>query len=356
MTRIRAKSRLCGANRGAATAATLSQRGVVSNQARLRRLATATGAGQVAPASVHETLRGPGRPLDAATRGVFEARFGADLGAVRLHDGAQAAQSARAVGALAYAAGPHVVIGEAAQDGRRARQLLAHELAHVIQSGTAAIPGRLEIGRTDAPEERDAAANAARALAGLPAEPRRGEAGVLRRQTPDDEIKKDAPPLLPLPGGNKFDIVPFLPLPGGKGPTPFDKPGVVNDPSGKGPSLEDLNSGLRSIFGKDKPRYGLNKTDQVPDCSVLETHDSTPTARKYKTFQQYDQERKIFHGPLTKDPWPLLSPGEYDQAIGNCPKSEPAPEPEAPLPKLPREPAPLQDAPPPSLPPGQAYA
>lgn len=82
-------------------------------------------------------LPGSGRPLPAAERGDFEARFGADLSQVRIHDGAAAAGRARAVEADAFTTGSHIVFG----DGRFApstpagRGLLAHELAHVVQGG-----------------------------------------------------------------------------------------------------------------------------------------------------------------------------------------------------------------------------
>jgi outer membrane protein OmpA-like peptidoglycan-associated protein len=88
-----------------------------------------------APASVHEVLRSPGQPLDEATRAYFEPRFGRDFSRVRVHGDARAAESAKAVGALAYTVGRNLVFGAGAyapatDSGRR---LLAHELTHVVQ-------------------------------------------------------------------------------------------------------------------------------------------------------------------------------------------------------------------------------
>ena len=60
--------------------------------------------GQVPPI-VHEVLRSPGQPLDAATRAFMEPRFGHDFSGVRVHTDAQAADSARAVNAQAYTVG-----------------------------------------------------------------------------------------------------------------------------------------------------------------------------------------------------------------------------------------------------------
>jgi hypothetical protein len=91
------------------------------------------------PASVHEVLRSPGQPLDAATRAYFEPRFGHDFSSVRVHADEKAAQSAHSIHAHAYTAGHDIVFGEGkfapAPEGRR---LLAHELTHVVQQGGAA--------------------------------------------------------------------------------------------------------------------------------------------------------------------------------------------------------------------------
>ncbi|MGO9236993.1 MAG: DUF4157 domain-containing protein [Methylocella sp.] len=92
-----------------------------------------------APAIVHNVLGSLGQPLDPATRDFFEPRFGRDFSHVSVHTDARAAASSRAVNALAYAAGHHLVFGEGqyrpdTSDGRR---LLSHELAHVIQQGAA---------------------------------------------------------------------------------------------------------------------------------------------------------------------------------------------------------------------------
>lgn len=87
------------------------------------------------PASVRQALAAPGRPLDAATRGFFEPRFGLDLAGVRVHTGAAAERSATDIAARAYTVGADIVFaaGEYAPGGAAGRHLLAHELAHVVQ-------------------------------------------------------------------------------------------------------------------------------------------------------------------------------------------------------------------------------
>src|SRR5688572_11541831 len=63
------------------------------------------------PPIVHDVLRSSGQSLDANTRAFMEPRFGHDFSGVRVHADAQAAESARAVSALAYTVGRDVVFG-----------------------------------------------------------------------------------------------------------------------------------------------------------------------------------------------------------------------------------------------------
>ncbi len=80
-------------------------------------------------------LRGGGRPLPESVRAFFEPRFGHDFSQVRVHTDARAAESARAVNALAYTVGRHVVFGSGqfAPGTTLGDRLLAHELTHVVQ-------------------------------------------------------------------------------------------------------------------------------------------------------------------------------------------------------------------------------
>src|ERR1017187_9811398 len=104
---------------------------------RLSRLGSSPAhSGMTAPPSVHEVLNSPGRPLDSATRAFMEPRFGYDFSSVRLHTGAAARSSAVNVGALAYTVGRHVALREESAP----RELLAHELAHVVQQDSAPAP------------------------------------------------------------------------------------------------------------------------------------------------------------------------------------------------------------------------
>ena len=105
-------------------------------QSRIQRktVRPATVSGNVMPA-VGNTLRDGGQPLEAEARDFFEARFGYDFSRVRVHTGARAADSAVALGALAYTVGTDIAFGEGryAPQTAAGRMLLAHELAHVVQ-------------------------------------------------------------------------------------------------------------------------------------------------------------------------------------------------------------------------------
>jgi hypothetical protein len=84
-----------------------------------------------------ESFRGRGEALPAAERGFFERRFDYDFGSVRVHHDAEAAHSAQSIGARAYTYGRDIVFGrgEYARGSEPARNLLAHELTHVVQQG-----------------------------------------------------------------------------------------------------------------------------------------------------------------------------------------------------------------------------
>lgn len=122
-----------------------------------RPWAGAVAASEVPPV-VREVLRSPGQPLDAGNRAFMEPRFGHDFSQVRIHADARAADSARAVDALAYTVGQDVVFGAGLYQpgGREGRRLLAHELAHTLQQGDVGRPAALTIAAPDHPSEIEA--------------------------------------------------------------------------------------------------------------------------------------------------------------------------------------------------------
>jgi len=92
------------------------------------------------PSIVSGILSSSGHPLDAATGEFMASRFGQDFSHVRIHTGPRADSAARAVQARAFTLDHDIVFADGQYDphGTRGRQLLAHELTHVLQQRPAA--------------------------------------------------------------------------------------------------------------------------------------------------------------------------------------------------------------------------
>ncbi len=105
-----------------------------------RRFAGDTS-GSEALSIVHEVLSSTGQPLDQGVRRFMESRFGHDFSQVRVHADVKAAESAQALDALAYTIGRNIVFaaGQYAPGTTTGRNLLAHELVHIVQQ---AVPAR----------------------------------------------------------------------------------------------------------------------------------------------------------------------------------------------------------------------
>ncbi|HST57092.1 MAG TPA: DUF4157 domain-containing protein [Longimicrobium sp.] len=151
----------------------------------------------VAPPIVHQVLRSSGAPLDAGVRAEMEPRFRHSFADVRVHADGTAAESAKAVGAHAYAVGRDVVFGAGryapgSADGDR---LIAHELAHVVQqrgSASASIQPKLEVGAADDAAERQADAAARAVTRGRPAHGLADGGGHALRRSPNAAPDPDA--------------------------------------------------------------------------------------------------------------------------------------------------------------------
>jgi hypothetical protein len=124
---------------------------------------------------VSDVLATPGAPLPPPVREYMEPRLGHDFSTVRVHQGAAAAESATALGAEAYTVGPSIVLGAAfdgfSESGKR--ELLAHELAHVVHQrrgddGTAPDGSLVEPAETErGPLEQEAERTAGLVGAGM---------------------------------------------------------------------------------------------------------------------------------------------------------------------------------------------
>jgi hypothetical protein len=170
----------------------------------LQRAVGNTGVGALVEedrSPVHDVVgSGGGAPLDAATRVDMEARFGGqDFGDVRVHTGAAAHDSARAVNAHAYTVGHNIVFQRDRYDpaSEQGRVTLAHELTHVVQQRSGPVDGTDTGGgiRVSDPSdrfEREAAANAERVMSGpAPVSASPSPAAVQREAAASEEGEPD---------------------------------------------------------------------------------------------------------------------------------------------------------------------
>ena len=129
----------------------------------LQRAAVTPNIASGVPSVVHDVLSSSGQPLDTQTRSFMEPRFSHDFSQVRVHTDERAAESARSVNALAYTVGQDLVFGQGHYDPRTSegKQLLAHELTHVVQQNSSiAVEGAVEGSTSPLEREADAAAQA----------------------------------------------------------------------------------------------------------------------------------------------------------------------------------------------------
>ena len=135
---------------------------------------------------VHDVISSGGRPLDAGVRGEMEGRLGHDFSDVRVHDDGAAHESAKAVNAHAYTVGSNVVFQRDKYDpgSDAGKVMLAHELTHVVQQRSGPVdgssaPGGIKVSDPSDRFEREASANAERAMA-VPAPTPTTAAGIQR--------------------------------------------------------------------------------------------------------------------------------------------------------------------------------
>jgi hypothetical protein len=254
-------------------------------KASLQRKATDGIETTEAPSIVHEVLNTPGQPLDRTTRAFFEQRLGRDFSGVRVHSDSTAAASARAVRALAYTVGNHVVFGNGryVPGSYDSRKLVAHELVHTVQQSRADNTPRneLSIGEASDTAEREAegaassiALEASPGDSGLPG-PRPGGMSQPRLQrvlepiTSADDFSQITSRLEtiirsggPVPAETRVIGSAIVEVPGYKGPTEVRAiSSVATDPLGEGADVHHASapeartlSATRSISGAGSRR------------------------------------------------------------------------------------------------------
>ena len=111
-----------------------------------------------APPIVNEVLSSPGKALDPVDRQAMATRLHHDFSKVRVHADSRAAESAKAVDAMAYTVGSHVVFDDGKYEPRtsQGRQLLAHELIHAVQQSHGSGGGTIALGDPSDHSERQA--------------------------------------------------------------------------------------------------------------------------------------------------------------------------------------------------------
>ena len=118
------------------------------------------GEGTVAP-EVEDSIqreRGGGQALDGEVRARMESAFGVDFGDVRVHTDAEADALNRAVSARAFTSGQDIFFrqGEYSPGSSQGRELLAHELTHVVQQTGATIGRKLTVNQPGDVYEQEA--------------------------------------------------------------------------------------------------------------------------------------------------------------------------------------------------------
>lgn len=103
-------------------------------------------------------MSGSGAPLTHSVRAYFEPRLGVDLSGVRVQTGPRAADLAQRLDARAFTVGSDVFFnaGQYRPESAEGRQLLAHELAHVVQAPAGPALQGLTVSRPSDTAERDA--------------------------------------------------------------------------------------------------------------------------------------------------------------------------------------------------------
>ncbi len=172
---------------------------------RLQRTAGNSGsaalvAGQEDQSPVHEVVSSAGEPLAPDVRTEMETRLGHDFGDVRVHSDGAAEASARAVNAHAYTVGSHIAFQRSAYDptGEAGRTTLAHELTHVVQQRSGPVDGTPAGGgiRLSDPGdrfEREASANAERAVAAPAPVPAAPVQGAFVQREAEDQPEEETP-------------------------------------------------------------------------------------------------------------------------------------------------------------------
>lgn len=105
-----------------------------------------------------QRARGGGQALDSGVRAQMEPAFDADFSGVRVHAGARADALNRALNARAFATGQDIFFRQGAYNpgSSSGRELLTHELTHVVQQNGDQVRRKLTVGQPGDRYEQEA--------------------------------------------------------------------------------------------------------------------------------------------------------------------------------------------------------
>lgn len=131
--------------------------------------------------------RGGGQPLDASAQTQMGQAAGVDFSSVRVHTSAESDALNRDLGARAFTSGRDIFFGEGAYqpDSSTGRELIAHELTHVVQQSSGALGSPSSQMHVTAPGDafEQQADTAAHSLTG---------ASGVQRWPPKEEVQEQA--------------------------------------------------------------------------------------------------------------------------------------------------------------------
>lgn len=136
--------------------------------------------------------RGGGQAMDHGTRGQMESAFGADFSGVRIHHDSRADGLSQSISARAFTTGKDVFFrqGEYSPGASAGRELLAHELTHVVQQNGTGVQRKMSVSQPGDPHEVEADEMARAVMAREHAVQRQPEAPLHDPKQKDDEEKK----------------------------------------------------------------------------------------------------------------------------------------------------------------------
>jgi len=135
--------------------------------------------------------RGGGQALDSGVRAQMEPAFGADFGGVRVHADAGANALNQSLNARAFTTGQDIFFRQGAYNpgSSSGRELVAHELTHVVQQNGAQVQRKLTVGQPGDRYEQEADRVARAVLQQEQQQPIRKDAdeGLFQRQVEEEE-------------------------------------------------------------------------------------------------------------------------------------------------------------------------